>query len=292
MKAILTKNGNAKDQVRIDLAWTLFFGEGERKYPSQSRFLYPFTNWLWFTLGEISGFMRLERDSIICFRIPDLEPSALHFVIRILSMWFPCVTVEDDQHQEENLWMFPLTSVYDDDMDEAEKATQFTGKEFSFRNLMPLLGPSRVFASVEFLKPGQVSARLHSHSSTDEFYLILDGSATLRMNDKLRIVKKGDLISKLAGPDLTSQIIADQGGSVRILDIEVHPYPDPRTKEIVHYPDHGEILLSGHGWKSIIPEGAAISISDFDKNYESGYFRKNDGTWEPKDIQGYKRREE
>ena len=123
-------------------------------------------------------------------------------------------------------------------------------------------------------------------------HLIIDGYATLRMNDKKKLVKRGDLISKPIGPDLTSQIIADQGNPVRILDIEVHPYPDPRTKEVVHHHDHGEILLHGHGWSAIIPDSTVMSLEDFDKNYERGYFRNKDGSWEPKDIPGYRKRKE
>ncbi|MCL4315040.1 MAG: cupin domain-containing protein [Candidatus Thermoplasmatota archaeon] len=235
--------------------------------------------------------MRTDKESRISFRIPDLEDAAMQFIIRILSMWFDEVIIENGEKADENQWMFPLTNVYDETLDEYEKAVQFT-YGFSFREIMPLLGPGRVFATIEFLEPGQVSARLHSHSVIDEFYLIIEGSATLRTNNKLTTVRKGDLISKPAGPDLTSQIIADQGNSVRILDIEVHPYPDPRTKEVLHYPDHGEIYLRGHGWGSIIPDGTAISPADFSRNYEMGYFRKNDGSWEPGDIPGYRRRKE
>jgi uncharacterized cupin superfamily protein len=292
MKAILTKKDEGTDQIRLDLAWNLFFPGSEGKHPHYSDLLYPFTNWLWVALGSGSGFMRVNKRSEISFRIPDLENSALQFVTRILSMWFDEVIVESVGGSNENSWIFPLTNVYDENLDESEKATQLSGEGFSFRNLMPLLGPSRVFATVEFLGPGHVSARLHSHSSIDEFYLIIEGSATLRMNDKTRIVKRGDLISKPTGPDLTSQIIADQGNSVRILDIEVHPYPDPRTKEVVHYPDHGEILLHGHGWSSIIPDSTALSLEDFDRNYEKGYFRNKDGSWEPKDVPGYRKRRE
>ena len=291
MKAILTKSDRGSEQVRLDLAWELFFPGGNGKHPHYSDLLYPFTNWLWVTLGNKAGFMKFDKRSETSFRIPDLEDSALQFILRILSMWFDEVMIDDGKNSNANHWMFPLTNVYDENLDESEKASQLSGEGFSFRNLMPLLGPSRVFATVEFLGPGQVSARLHSHSSIDEFYLIIEGSATLRMNDKSRVVKRGDLISKPTGPDLTSQIITDQGNSVRILDIEVHPYPDPRTKEVVHYPDHGEILLHGHGWSSIIPDGTALRPDDFDRNYEKGYFRKNDGTWEPKDIPGYRKRE-
>ena len=292
MKAILTKKETGKEQVRLDLAWELFFPGSIGNHPHNSDLLYPFTNWLWTVLGYKSGFMRENQNDQITFKISDMEQSALLFLVRVLSMWFDEVILDNGNESGKNQWTFPVTNVYDEDLDEAEKAQQLIGEEYSFRNLMPLLGPSRVFATVEMLGPCQVSARLHSHSAIDEFYLILDGAATLRMNGKKRIVKRGDFISKPAGPDMTSQILADQGTPVRILDIEVHPNADPRTKEVVHYPDHGEMLLHGHGWSSIVPDSALMNTNEFDKNYEKGYYRKKDGSWEPKDIPGYERRKE
>ena len=223
MKAILTKKETGKEQIRLDLAWKLFFPGNIGKHPHYSDLLYPFTNWLWIVLGNQSGFMRQEQNVTKTFKINDMEESSLVFLIRILSMWFDEVIIDSDDKSNKNQWTFPITNVYDEDLDESEKAQQLIADNYSFRNLMPLLGPSRVFATVEMLGSGQVSARLHSHSTIDEFYLILDGSATLRMNGKKRVVKRGDFISKPAGPDLTSQILANQGTSVRILDIEVHP---------------------------------------------------------------------
>lgn len=292
MRAVLTEEKIDEEQIRLDLAWELYFPGSNGKHPHYSRMFYPFTNWLWSVLGSRSGFMRTDKNHVLTFRIPSMDKAALTFIVRILSMWFDEVILSDGEGDSENLWEFPMTNVYDEDLDESEKAQKLDGEAFSFRNLMPLLGPSRVFATVELLGEGQVSARLHSHSSVDEFYLILEGSATLRMNDKKRIVRRGDFISKPSGPDLASQFIADQGNPVRILDIEIHANPDPYTKEAVHYPDHGEILLHGHGWSSIIPDSTLMNTDQFDENYEKGYFLKKDGTWIPKDIPGYSRRKE
>src|SRR5216117_4299341 len=52
------------------------------------------------------------------------------------------------------------------------------------RFFMPLLGPGRAFFRVEEISNGQSAARYHSHSEVDEYYLILDGSGTLRYHDK------------------------------------------------------------------------------------------------------------
>jgi len=55
---------------------------------------------------------------------------------------------------------------------------------------MPLLGPGRTAFRIEVIENGESSARLHSHSDVDEYYLILEGSGTLRFNDKDVTVKR------------------------------------------------------------------------------------------------------
>ena len=86
MKAILTKKETGKEQIRLDLAWKLFFPGNIGKHPHYSDLLYPFTNWLWIVLGNQSGFMRQEQNVTKTFKINDMEESSLVFLIRILSM--------------------------------------------------------------------------------------------------------------------------------------------------------------------------------------------------------------
>ena len=110
------------------------------------------------------------------------------------------------------------------------------------------------------------------------------------MNNRTRHLRKGDIVSKPAGPDLTSQIIADRGQGVRILDIEVWPDSSGISKDLVYYPDQRELLLRGGGWSSIIPSDSMIDPSDFMHNYEKGYERKIDGSWESSEAPGYETR--
>ncbi len=86
MKAVLTKKETGTEQIRLDLAWELFFPGSIGKHPHYSDLLYPFTNWLWTVLGNQSGFMRQEQNVTKIFKINDMEESSLVFLIRILSM--------------------------------------------------------------------------------------------------------------------------------------------------------------------------------------------------------------
>lgn len=82
-------------------------------------------------------------------------------------------------------------------------------------NLMSLLGPSRAFFSVQVIGKDGVTARQHSHSTVDKFYLILEGKGTLRYNGRETEAKRGDLISKTTGLDVTSHLVADKGEELR-----------------------------------------------------------------------------
>jgi uncharacterized cupin superfamily protein len=140
--------------------------------------------------------------------------------------------------------------------------------------------------TLEVLRPGTASARLHSHSLVDEYYLILGGRGTLRMGTHAVEVETGCLVGKPVGPDLTSHFVADRGENLRILDIEVWPDPTHRAKEIVHYPDFGEVYLRGPGWNLAVPEDALTTAAELGEHYEHGYRRRKDGTWEPRDLPG------
>src|SRR3989442_12943823 len=99
---------------------------------------------------------------------------------------------------------------------------------------MPLLGPGRTAFRVEVIENGESSAGLHSHSEVEEYYLILEGSGTLRFNEKEIAVHRGGLIRKPTGPDNASQLIAHQAETLHILVMEVrHDRPDNR-KDLIN----------------------------------------------------------
>ena len=44
------------------------------------------------------------------------------------------------------------------------------------------------------------------------------------------------------------------------------------------------------GWNIMIPDEAIHGVEDSMKNYEVGYFRHIDGSWEPRDVPGFPKR--
>lgn len=293
MRAFLSTTPVDENDIRIDLAWQLFYhGHSSITEPKTGQFHYSFVNWLWDALSIRCGFLRKTEQNEVYLRIPDLDKPSVQFLVRTISPWFSEVRIGKDEKISEDVWTFPVVSINDDELEEVDEALTMsdpTGRKDRF--LMPLLGPTRVFASVQSIPVNGTSARLHAHSSLDEYYLILEGEATLRMNDKSKIVRKNDFIAKPLGPDSSSQFLANRGTPVRILDIEVWPENTLLSKDLIFYPDHKELLLRGRGWGSVIPSDSSIP-DDLDDNYQKGYVRKKDGSWEPADIPGYQRRKD
>jgi len=126
----------------------------------------------------------------------------------------------------------------------------------------------------------------------DEYYLILTGKGTLRYNGSETEVKAGDLIGKPAGPEIATQLIADRGERLRILDMEIwHDRPQV-SKDIIVNPDFKELLLSGSGWAAIVPEESLMTPEDFFRHYNQGYKRTRDGGWVTSRNRGHKRTRE
>jgi mannose-6-phosphate isomerase-like protein (cupin superfamily) len=196
--------------LRADTAWELFFGtkssfEGGHGMPR-------FAEWLWDELGEKAGNLNRSTKGEVVITIPSLQEDALDFVLRLVSFWGEDVRLNKGGSMTENLWKKPVVNVFDDEtLDGAERAQRHELDDVGSieRNLMPVLGPGRAFYSVQVIEKGTTTARLHSHSALDEYYLILEGRGTLRFNGKEIELKRGDLIGKPAGPDATTHIDLD-----------------------------------------------------------------------------------
>ena len=287
MKLILDR-GTREGAIRVDLAWQLFFESRTSIPEGHGRPLLPFTNWLWDELGRKAGNLNKNSREEVVMTIPALNEPALDFLVRISSFWSNDVRVRKEGSDSENLWRKPLINVLNDEkLEGAEHSLALKEEGYFERYFMPLLGPGRAFFRVEIIPKGESSARYHSHSTVDEYYLILEGSGTLRYNDKDVVVKRGDLIGKPTGPDATSQIIADRGETLRILDMEVWHDRPYFSKDLVLNPDFNEIMMRGPGWGALVPADALIASDDFRKHYDEGYKRTRDGGWVPSKNRGH-----
>jgi uncharacterized cupin superfamily protein len=283
--------------VRWDLAWPLYLPACPGDLPEgRSRGTDQLARWFWETMNTLGGFLRQPAPGPVFCLTPPMTVAGRDFVVRLASSWADTVyqlpqdaVREGRTAGEDNLWTAPVANVFSAPPHDSA-AARLTARDETAeqRFLMPVLGVGRAFMRVEVIQPGYASARLHSHSAVDEYYLVLEGRATLRMASHQRTVLAGDLIAKPVGPDLTSHLVADLGEPVTILDMEV--WPDPglgvTTKDLVHYPDFGEVLLRGAGWGAIHSDRVFLDPTDFREHYSAGYVRTQDGGWEPAGIPG------
>lgn len=102
-------------------------------------------------------------------------------------------------------------------------------------------GSLRIYVNIDFVKPGGKSVKYHSHSIQEEFFLVLEGQATLRMDDEEIPVKKGDFVSKPAGKGIAHQFINTSDEVLKILDCGLVD-----SHDVITYPDEDVILLKEH----------------------------------------------
>lgn len=303
--AIYLKTVNLNSQVEIpeyslrwDVAWTLFLpqhiGDIPAGFPDIT--LRRITAWAWDSLGSITGRMRIDRPEVVWFLVPPLTPAAVEYVTRIASFWDDEVYWASDIGESvgDNLWLPPVVSLYDDSpcgpLDQAVGDLQETSR--NYRIFFPHLGMGRLHAMLITVEAGKASARLHSHSAVDEYYLVVGGKGTLRMGNHSMVVAAGNFIGKPSGPDLTSQILADRGESITILDLEAWTDANQDTKDVMYYSEFGELQLHNAGWSAVISDESLHSAVDKRSHYEDGYRRNLDGSWTPRDIPGAPARRE
>ena len=80
-------------------------------------------------------------------------------------------------------------------------------------------GSEKLYVNIDKIQPDAKSAKYHSHSKQEEFFLILNGNGTLRMNDMEVPITKGDFVAKPAGKGIAHQFINTGTEVLEILDI-------------------------------------------------------------------------
>jgi uncharacterized cupin superfamily protein len=103
-------------------------------------------------------------------------------------------------------------------------------------------GSERLYVNIDTVPPGAYSAKYHSHSNQEEFFLILSGSGTLRMDGEEYTVSKGDFVAKPAGRGIAHQFQNSGAEPLVILDTGTQ-----EREDVVHYPDEGVRLVKSCG---------------------------------------------
>lgn len=86
------------------------------------------------------------------------------------------------------------------------------------------------------LEPGQVSWPHHFHHVSEELFVILEGTGTLRYEDGSHPLRPGDVVTCPPGPGSAHQLIADQGEALSFYAISTEVPMD-----IIEYPDSGKL---------------------------------------------------
>nr|WP_195986120.1 cupin domain-containing protein [Clostridium sp. D33t1_170424_F3] len=98
-------------------------------------------------------------------------------------------------------------------------------------------GSEKLYVNIDRLPAGTYSAKYHSHSLQEEFFLILSGTGTLRMDGEIREVRPGDFVAKPCGA-CAHQFYNPGPEPLEILDVGTVEKGD-----VAYYPDEQIVLL-------------------------------------------------
>ena len=135
-------------------------------------------------------------------------------------------------HEIKNLDGVPAEYT-DDPTFESQMKTKYLGA---------FAGSERIYVNIDYVKPGAKSVKHHSHSLQEEFFLVLRGSGSVRIQERTVPVKQGDFFAKPAGKGIAHQFINDGDEVLEILDCGFRD-----RKDIVEYPDENVLLIRETG---------------------------------------------
>ncbi len=118
------------------------------------------------------------------------------------------------------------------------------------------IGCEKIYANIDYVKPGAESVKYHSHSKQEEFFLIINGQGILRIDGEEKLIRKGDVISKTAGTGIAHQFINNSTEILQILDVGTREKDD-----VITYPDENVVYIKD---KALV-----FNINDNIKNWTS-----------------------
>lgn len=120
-------------------------------------------------------------------------------------------------------------------------------------------------ASVDVVPPGKRSCPYHLHHAQEEMFVILEGSATLRVAGEDVPVRAGDVIFVPAGPEYPHQLVNTSDAPLKYLSISTK-----QTPELVEYPDSGKYLMLHRPPGEEAPAFRRMHREDTDLDYWDG----------------------
>jgi uncharacterized cupin superfamily protein len=87
--------------------------------------------------------------------------------------------------------------------------------------------------------PGARSFPIHSHTTEEELFVVLDGEGTLRLGDERHPMRRGSIVSRPAATRIAHQFIAGDTG------MTVLAYSNIDHSDMAFYPDSNKVKLRG-----------------------------------------------
>lgn len=115
-------------------------------------------------------------------------------------------------------------------------------------------GSEKLYVNIDYVPPKAYSTKYHSHSQQEEFFLILSGSGTLRLNDEEKLVKQGDFIAKPAAQNIAHTFYNSGNEVLTILDIGTR-----ESEDTCYYPDEDVYLQKSNG-KNRVFSGSSLDL--------------------------------
>ena len=146
------------------------------------------------------------------------------------------------------------------------------GQEFIWQDSIGLVtkslgaaaGSEKLYVNIDSVPPGGYSTKYHSHSQQEEFFLILEGDGTLRLNDESLPVRKGDFFAKPGGKGLAHTFFNSGSASLVIIDIgTVEP------EDTCYYPDEDVYLHKSNGVNRVYHVGELDTVWTSDPNKDA-----------------------
>jgi len=122
-------------------------------------------------------------------------------------------------------------------------------------------GSQKLYVNIDRVPPNAFSTKYHSHSQQEEFFMILEGTGTLRMNDKEYPVTKGDFIAKPPAKANAHQFYNSSKDVLVILDVG-----SVEKEDTCYYPDEDIYLHKSNGKNIAFRKQASLDNWTSDPN--------------------------
>lgn len=129
------------------------------------------------------------------------------------------------------------------------------------RSLGAAAGSQKIYVNIDSVPPKAFSTKYHSHSQQEEFFLIIDGNGTLRLNGEEIFVEKGDFIAKPAGKRIAHQFYNSGEKVLTILDVGT-----AEKEDTCYYPDENVYLHKSYGERMVFSKQAILDKWTSDPN--------------------------